>query len=64
MGDVVYKSESRIERIKGPFRRAYIPATADPVDFGVHGSIAQHYGVTGTDEVATTLDYIVAATGG
>ena len=64
MGEVVYKSESKIERVKGPFRKAYIPATAGAVDFGVHGAIAEHYGVESTDEVATTLDYIVAATGG
>ena len=64
MGIVVYKSESKIEGVEGPFRKAYIPATEAPVDFGVHGAIAEHYGVTGKDEVATTLDYIVAATGG
>ena len=64
MGKVVYKSESKIERVEGPFRKAYIPATEASVDFGVHGAIAEHYGVTGKDEVATTLDYIVAATGG
>ena len=43
MGKVVYKSESKIERVEGPFRKAYIPATEAPVDFGVHGAIAEHY---------------------
>ncbi len=64
MGKVVYKSESKIERVEGHFLKSYIPATEAPVDFGVHGAIAEHYVVTGKAEVATTLDYIVAATGG
>ncbi len=64
MKKIVYRSESRIERVGGPFRKAYIPATDVPVDFGVHGAIAEHYGVSAKNEVATTLDYIVAATGG
>ncbi len=66
MGDVVYVSNVRIERIRGPLRRAYIPAESEPVMFGVHSGIAEHYGVPGgTDaERAATLDYIIAAAGG
>ncbi len=66
MGEVVYRSEVRIERIKGPFRRAYLPAERAPVIFGVHGAVAEHYKVPpgAFDEHATTLDYIVAAAAG
>ena len=40
MSDVVYRSAVRIERVKGPVRRAYLPAEAAPVIFGVHDEIA------------------------
>ena len=43
--DVVYTSKSRIERVKGPLRRAYLPELESPVLFGVHSEIAEHYGV-------------------
>ena len=65
MSDVVYRSQVRIERIKGPLRRAFLPAEAEPVLLGVHGAIAQHYKVLADIEPhATTLDYIVAAAAG
>ena len=63
---VVYTSKVRIERIKGPYRLAYLPVTPQPVAFGVHSEIAASYGVnTNVHEPhATTLDYLVAATAG
>ena len=63
---VVYTSRVRIERVKGPLRRAYLPQEAEPVLFGVHSEIAEHYGVTPdiSEPHATTLDYVVAATAG
>jgi hypothetical protein len=66
MGDVVYRSEVRIERERGPVRRAYLPAEPEPVIFGVHGAIAEHYKVPpdAYPPHATTLDYIVAAAAG
>lgn len=66
MGDVVYRSEVRIERVKGPIRRAYLPAEKEPVIFGAHGAVADHYKLPPGkfDEHATTLDYIVAAAAG
>ncbi len=65
MPDVAYVSVVTIERIKGPLRRADLPAEPEPVWFGVHGAVAQHYGVpAGTEPHATTLDYIVAAAAG
>jgi hypothetical protein len=63
VSDVVYTSRVRVERIRGPYRRAYLPAESEPVLFGVHSEIGEHYGVQpgGEAEHATTLDYIVAA---
>lgn len=64
--DVVYRSETKIERIKGPIRRAHLPHKTEPIFFGVHSEIAEHYGVDPDDyePLTTTLDYIVAATAG
>jgi hypothetical protein len=45
MSDVVYRSHVRIERVKGPVRRAYLPAEREPIVFGVHGAVAEHYKV-------------------
>jgi hypothetical protein len=66
VGDVVYVSRVRIERVRGPLRRAFLPATDGAVEFGVHDEVADHYGVPrgGEAERATTLDYVVAAAGG
>lgn len=66
MPEVAYRSEVRIERVKGPLRRAFLPGEVAPVPFGVHGAVAEHYGrAPGTFEPhATTLDYVVAAAAG
>ena len=67
MSDVVYRSEVRIERIRGPLRKAWLPAEAEPVTFSVHGAIAAHYFKSPPPDLethATTLDYIVASAAG
>ncbi len=66
MSDVVYTSKVKIERIKGPLRRAYLPQLESPVMFGVHSEIAEHYGVDPQvhDPQATTLDYVIASAAG
>ncbi len=66
MSDVVYEAQIRIERVKGPLRMAYLPAEDEAVVFGVHGAIAEHYGVAPevSSPHATTIDYLVAAAGG
>ena len=66
MTDVVYTSSVKIERVKGPLRRAYLPKVESPVMFGVHSEIAEHYGVDPQvhDPHATTLDYVVASAAG
>jgi len=66
MSDVAYEARIRIERIKGPVRRAFLPAEPEPVLFGVHGAVAKHYKVApdAYEPHATTLDYLIAAAGG
>lgn len=62
---VVYRSNVRIERIRGPLRRAHLPSEPGPVLFSVHGAVAEHYKLPPPEEPhATTLDYIVAAAAG
>ena len=63
---VVYISKVRIERVKGSLRRAHLPAKGEPVVFGVHDEVAEHYQASpGTYEPqSTTLDYVVAAAAG
>jgi hypothetical protein len=64
MPEPVYTANIRIERIRGPYRHAYLPAHEGPVEFGVHSAIAEHYGVEPERQITTTLDYIMASTGG
>ncbi len=63
---VVYRSRVRVEPVKGPLRRAYLPAEQEPVLFGVHSEIAEYYGadMVANEPHATTLDYLVAAAAG
>jgi hypothetical protein len=63
MGEVVYRSQVTVTRHAGRYRTATLPAEDRPIAFGVHGAVAQHYGVAeGQEEPhATTLDYLVAA---
>jgi len=66
MAEIAYRSEVRIERVKGPLRRAFLPVDEQPVLFSTHGAVAAHYKAKpGTFEPhATTIDYVVAATAG
>ena len=66
MAEVKYVSRVEIEPVKGKVRRAYVPGEEEPVLFGVHSEVAEHYGVAPEDEEphASTLDYVVAAAGG
>lgn len=66
MADVKYVSRVRLEPVEGKIRRAHIPAEEEPVLFGVHSEVAEHYGVSPDVEEphASTLDYLVAAAGG
>jgi len=44
-------------------RRAWLPGRDAEVTFGVHGAIAEHYGVSPSDYPSdtTTIDFVVAA---
>ncbi len=64
--EVVYRSQVRVERLRGPMRRAWLPARPEPITMGVHGEVAEHYRVDpeAYPPDATTLDYVVAAAAG
>lgn len=64
MNESVYRSRVRIEKFEGPLRHAYIEPFDEPVEFGVHGPIAEYYGRETAEPIPTTLDYVVAAAGG
>ncbi len=66
VSEVAYISRIRVEPVEGKIRRAHLPIQEEPVLFGVHSEVAEHYGVS-PEQVEphdTTLDYLVAATGG
>jgi hypothetical protein len=67
MSEVIeYRSVVKIERVRGPIRKAWLPARDQHITFGVHSQVAEHYGVDMDDfpPDATTLDYLVAAAAG
>ena len=67
MSELVYVSQVHLERVRGPLRTARLPAEVNEVAFGVHGAIAEHYGLDPAsleNPHATTLDYVAAAAGG
>ena len=61
-----YLSRVRVVRLRGPIREAYLPAEENPVVFGTHDEVREHYGTAPGQfpERATTLDYVVAAAAG
>jgi hypothetical protein len=61
-----YVSRVRIVRDHGPIRQTFLPAEADPVLFGTHDEVREHYGTAPGQypDHATTLDYVVAAAAG
>lgn len=63
MADVVYRSAVRIEPQKGAVRAAHLPEEQEPILYGVHGAVAEHYNMA-PDGHATTLDHVVAAAAG
>ena len=66
MAEVTYVSQVKVEPVEGRIRRAYLPGREEPILFGVHSEVAEHYGVSPDVEEphASTLDYLVAAAGG
>ena len=66
VSEAAYISRIRVEPLEGKIRRAYLPVQEEPVLFGVHSEVAEHYGLSPeqVEPYDTTLDYLVAATGG
>lgn len=64
--DGLYRSKVRVSREGGSVRTARLPAREEPITFGVHSEIAEHYDVDTEDEPAhaATLDYLVASAAG
>lgn len=64
--NVVYESSVRVDRKQGTIRTAHLPGKEDPVTFGVHSEIAEHYGIDPEKEPphTATIDYLVAAAAG
>ena len=65
LSEVVYRSEITLVRNQGVHRTATMPG-GERVDFGVHGAIAEHYGVPAdaNKTVSATIDYVIAAAAG
>ena len=61
-----YTSHVRIVREGGPIRQAFLPVEPNPVVFGTHDEVREHYGTAAGQypDHATTLDYVVAAAAG
>ncbi|SOD97316.1 hypothetical protein [Blastococcus haudaquaticus] len=61
--DIAYISEVRVERLGGPLRAAHLPGDEEPTVYGMHGAIAEHYGMEpGTaPSHASTIDHLVGA---
>ncbi|OLC27942.1 MAG: hypothetical protein AUG06_03375 [Actinobacteria bacterium 13_1_20CM_2_65_11] len=66
MDEPRYVSKVTIVRDHGPIRRAHLPAEDDPIIFGTHDEVREHYGTPRGQypDHATTLDYVVAAAAG
>jgi hypothetical protein len=66
MDQPTYVSKVRIVRERGPIRKAYLPIEREPVMFGTHSAVREHYGTAPGQypDHATTLDYVVAAAAG
>jgi len=66
MEELKYVSRVRIVRDRGPIRQAFLPGESNPVLFGTHDEVREHYGTAPGQypDHATTLDYVVAAAAG
>ena len=63
MSEAFYTARSSVQRVEGLHRRGTLE-DGTTLEFGVHGGIAEHYGVEPEREVTTTIDYVIAAAGG
>lgn len=63
MSDIAYVSDVRVERLDGPVRAAHLPGEEQPILYGMHGAIAEHYGMEpgSSPSHASTIDHLVGA---
>ncbi len=61
MNESFYTVRAEVRKVRGVHRRARLP-TGHEVDFGVHGSIKEHYRLEGED-LPLPVDYLVAGAG-
>jgi hypothetical protein len=61
--DPFYVSRVKVRKIAGTHRRATLE-DGTTFDFGVHGTVKQHYRLDREPELPLPVDYIVAATAG
>ena len=63
VADIAYVSNVRVERLGGPLRAAYLPGEEEPVVYGMHGAVAEHYGMEpgSAPSHASTIDHVVGA---
>jgi uncharacterized OsmC-like protein len=66
MGKLIQKSKVKISKEPGnsKIKRAEIEGFPGAIRMGIHGGIAQHFKLSPSEPMASTLDYIVAAVGG
>ena len=66
MGRLLQLSKVQVYREpgKGKVKNACFESFPGEVRMGVHGGIAEFFGVTPEEPLPSTLDYIVAAVGG
>ena len=64
MSDPAYRSRVRIQKLEGSHRKAWIEPFEEPLDFGVHGAVAEFYDAGSAEPLPTTLDHVVAAAAG
>jgi len=63
MGEPLYVSHVRLEKLGSLHRRAHLPLGVS-ADMGVHGAIVPFYKLAPERELPLPVDYIVAAAAG
>lgn len=64
MSEIVHTSHIKIVQDVPPLRRAFIEDFQTPFYYGVHGGIAEFYGMKPEGEHPATLDHMIAAVAG
>lgn len=62
MSDSFYTARSSVRKVRGVHRRAELE-DGTSVDFGVHGTIKEHFGLQDQPDLPLPVDYVVASAG-